>query len=536
MIKNLYLLFCFLLLSNLVLGQGYSYSYTDPCTKKLKSITIPPGQNQVAVNYYGNLKVFDANDFFNGNFGFWLNSISSSNPNGPCDEVRLALTKDLNMVVAQNVVVTIMNINSVTQALSASTSFSNLGNAVSNSEQEEKKDSKPKEPTQQSNRSTAGSSGSTSQQQENKTDTKTDSKSSETKTEDKKTDAPNTSQPTSVQNTGGNNVTPANGSTSAAPVGSQSTQSANTSGSGTKQTDQTNQTPAGTNSSGSSQQQSSTNKNNVQGNSGDKAPIEKKPEAPVQQDQNKDKSGFNSSNSAISNSISNAEDSESEEKEKKPGSKSKTGSIIGTGDIVLLKSAEDPNSRDQYRMTASFTRANTTNTRVWGILGNFTTQVNLSNITFYKAWVLPKSQWTIIGANSSMLNFERDAFNTSTLVASKKFKGNWKKLTAMGGLNFTTAKIGESSLNNLSAIGGGFFSYNIGKKVSGSILCLGVYSPFTHFYEGRWWESGTLLVPFNSWDYKISKTFKFNVSMSGIYEMKQSVLNYQILMGGKVLL
>jgi hypothetical protein len=135
-----------------------------------------------------------------------------------------------------------------------------------------------------------------------------------------------------------------------------------------------------------------------------------------------------------------------------------------------------------------------------------------------------------------MLNFERDAFNTSTVVLSKRFKGNWKKLTAMGGLNFTTAKIGESGLNNLSAVGGGFFSYNLGKKVSGSILCLGVYSPFTHFYEGRWWESGVLLVPFNSWDYKITKTFKFNVSISGIYEMKQSVLNYQILMGGKILL
>jgi hypothetical protein len=535
MIKSLYILLCFLLLSNLTLGQGYSYSYTDPCTKKLKSITIPPGQNQVAVNYYGNLKVFDANDFFNGNFGIWLNSISSSNPNGPCDEVRLALTKDLNMVVAQNVVVTIMNINSVTQALAASTTFSNLGNAVSNSEQEDKKDSKSKEQTQTAGQTTSGTSGSSSQQQEVKTDTKKDNKTSETKTEDKKSDAPNSNQATPVQNPSGNNVAPATGSTNTTPAGSQSPQPTNTNGQGTQQSSQQTSTPAGSNNTNHTQQPG-TNKNVGQGNSGGKAPIEKKPGAPIQQEQNKDKSESNSSSSAISNSISNSEDSESEEKEKKPGSKAKTGSIIGTGDIVLLKSAEDPNSRDQYRITASFTRANTTNTRVWGILGNFTTQVNLSNITFYKAWVLPKSQWTIIGANSSMLNFERDAFNTSTLVASKKFKGNWKKLTAMGGLNFTTAKIGESSLNNLSAVGGGFFSYNIGKKVSGSILCLGVYSPFTHFYEGRWWESGTLLVPFNSWDYKITKTFRFNVSMSGIYEMKQSVLNYQILMGGKILL
>lgn len=541
MTKSLYVLLCFLLLSNLSLGQGYSYSYTDPCTKKLKTITIPSGQNQVAVNYYGNLKVFDANDFFNGNFGSWLNSISSSNSNGPCDEVRLAITKDLNMVVAQNVVVTIMNINSVTQALSATASFSNLGNAVSNSEQDEKKDSKSKEQTQQSNQSPTGSSGSSNQKEQTKTESKSDNKSEETKTEDKKGETPNASQTTQTQNTAGNGgtTTSTSGSTGSGTSGSQSTQPNNPSGSGSQQSGQPNTTSPGTNNQGTapnSQQQPTTNKTNPQGNSGSKPPIEKKAESPVQQEQNKDKSEFNSSNSAISNSISNSEDSEGDEKEKKPGSKSKTGSIIGTGDIVLLRSAEDPNARDQYRITGSFTKANTTNTRVWGILGNFTTQINLSNITFYKAWVLPKSQWTIIGANSTMLNFERDAFNTSTLVASKKFKGNWKKLTAMGGLNFTTAKIGESSLNNLSAVGGGFFSYNIGKKVSGSILCLGVYSPFTHFYEGRWWESGTLLVPFNSWDYKISKTFRFNVSMSGIYEMKQSVLNYQVLMGGKILL
>jgi hypothetical protein len=170
------------------------------------------------------------------------------------------------------------------------------------------------------------------------------------------------------------------------------------------------------------------------------------------------------------------------------------------------------------------------------MLYNFTTQINLSNITLYRAWVLPKSQWTIIGANSSMLNPDRDAFNTTTLVASKRFKGNWKKLTLMSGLNFTTAKIGESNLNNLSSVGGGFFSYNLTKKVSGSLLCLSVYSPFTHFYEGKWWESGILLVPFNSWDYSITKTFKFNMSFSGVYEMNNSVLNYQVLMGGKILL
>ena len=41
---------------------------------------------------------------------------------------------------------------------------------------------------------------------------------------------------------------------------------------------------------------------------------------------------------------------------------------------------------------------------------------------------------------------------------------------------------------------------------------------------------------FTSWDYTISKNFKYNVSFSGTYQVKGSVLNYQVLTGGKILL
>jgi hypothetical protein len=212
--------------------------------------------------------------------------------------------------------------------------------------------------------------------------------------------------------------------------------------------------------------------------------------------------------------------------------------MIGTGDIVALKSAEDPNAKNQFRFTASLTHANTKSTKVSGLLGNFTTGIKNTNLTLYKAWVIPKSQWTIIAANSSMLNFEKDFFNTTTTLASKRFKGGWKKLTVMGGLNYTMGNLGETKFGNLSAVGGGFYSYNIGKgkKISGSILCLAVYSPFTQFFEGQWWQSGILLVPFNSWDYSITKKFKFNMSISGVYQVNQSMLNYQLLTGGKVML
>lgn len=421
--KNFFFILLFLSTFKYGYSQSYSYSYEDPCTKKIRSISIPYGQNKVTVNYYGNLKTFSPDDFNNGLFSSWLSSISISNSNGPCEQVRIEIAKNLNMVLSQNVISTVMNITTITNSLSIS---DQLGNVMSNSEEDEKKEETQKKSGTENN------------------------------------------------GTGGN---------------------------GSKV-----QTP------------------------GSEIPGKKDKDKPQQ---NKDETNPNTS---LGNSLSNAEEGSEESDKKKADSKTKTGSIIGTGDIVMLRSAESQETPNQYRITSSFTRANTKNTRVWGVLVNFTTSVNLMNLTIYKAWIIPKTQWTIIGANSSMLNFERDIFNTTTLVASKRFKGNWKKLTAMGGLNFTAGAIGESSFNNLSGVGGGYFAYKLNKKVSGSILCLAVYSPFTHFYEGKWWESGTLIVPFNSWDYSITKKFKFNLSLSGIYEMKQSILNYQILMGGKILL
>jgi hypothetical protein len=110
------------------------------------------------------------------------------------------------------------------------------------------------------------------------------------------------------------------------------------------------------------------------------------------------------------------------------------------------------------------------------------------------------------------------------------------KLSMMGGLNFTAGGLAGELFGNLSAVGGGFYPFKVGKKLTGNMLMLGVYSPFTQFYEGKWWDSGVLLVPFSSWDYTISKSFKYNVSFSGTYQVNGSVLNYQILTGGKILL
>ena len=208
----------------------------------------------------------------------------------------------------------------------------------------------------------------------------------------------------------------------------------------------------------------------------------------------------------------------------------RVGSIIGTGDIVAIRSEED--GSNQFKGTMSVTKSNTDNTRAKGSLLNFTTTVNNTNLTLYAAFSNKKRTNTLITANSSMIDRDWNFFNTSTVLESKRFN----KLSVMCGLNFTVGALYDEPFTNLSGVVGGFYPFKVSKKLSGNILMLGVYSPFTKFYEGKWWTSGWLVVPFSSWDYTISKNFKYNVSFSGTYEVKGNFLQYQILTGGKIML
>lgn len=401
-------------------SQSYTYAYVDPCTKIVKQVTIPSGQQNIAITYYGQLASFSQADFTNGNFINWMNSTAAINSNKPCDQLVNQTTTQTNLIVASNIISTLTNVTAVaTMSSQLSGSIASVSSGgVSTT---------PNSTTNRSNSGTTNSGG---------TGTETSSSTE--------------GQPSS-QNSGETETTSSGGTTNSIANAAESSTSSESSSSG---------------------------------------------------------SGGGKGNS-----------------------RARVGTLIGTGDIVAIRSAED-DQRDQFRFTGSMTKSNTDNTFAKGLLGNFTTAINNSNITLYSAWNIKK--YTLIFANSSMINSERDFFNTTTLLGSKRFN----KLSLMGGANLTFGKLGKTPFNNLSAVGGGFYLFTPGKnkKVTGTILLLGVYSPFTQFYEGRWWDSNILIVPFSSWDYSITKKFKYNISFSGTYEWNKNMLNYQILTGGKILL
>jgi len=240
-----------------------------------------------------------------------------------------------------------------------------------------------------------------------------------------------------------------------------------------------------------------------------------------------------SASQSTANSLSNALDGGSGGGGKKDSNKAQkqAGSLIASGDVVVISNL-DQNGNNQVRFVGSMTHANTKNTRIKGALFTYTTGSNDASLTFYKSWINPKKTFNLVMANTTASDFKNNLLNTTTALESFRFLK--KQYTGMIGVNFTVGKLGDRTLKNLSTVGGIHTSFKVSPRVNTSVLMLSVYSPFTQFYEGRWWDAGLLIVPFNSWDIKITKTFKYNISITGVYQLQENFLNYQILTGGKL--
>ena len=227
---------------------------------------------------------------------------------------------------------------------------------------------------------------------------------------------------------------------------------------------------------------------------------------------------------SLANSISNAVDGGESDKKNR-------GSLIASGDIVVIDNQDNSNGR-QVKVVGSITSANTKKSRVQGALFTYTTVTNDFSLTFYKSWINPNRTFNLVGANTTMTNFNQNHLNTTTVLESFKF--GKKKFTGMMGANFTIGKLGKRELQNISAVSGVHRNFRVTPKITTSALILGVYSPFTQYYEGQWWDPGVLIVPFSSWDIQITKTFKYNISFTGVWQSGGNALNYQILTGGKI--
>lgn len=203
------------------------------------------------------------------------------------------------------------------------------------------------------------------------------------------------------------------------------------------------------------------------------------------------------------------------------------GNIIATGDVVAIQN-QSTDDAAQFRINASMIYSDSKKIWTYGGLLNFTTAINNSSLTAFGSYRWKKL--TTVLANSTMINFEKDLFNTTSIIAMYPV---WK-LGIMAGGNATYGIFGTSSFTSYSTLAGMNGTIPMG-KLNLNLMLVGLYSPYTFYYEGMWYKTNVILVPFASVDYAVTKTFKFNISFSSVYEVNNNVLNYQVLLGGKYL-
>ena len=131
---------CLLMIGLGVKAQSFSYTYIDPCTKEIKSITVSSmnGNLPIVMNYYGQVKTFTPAELQNGSFETWANDVYNSYGKGnPCAQIGIQTitTNVLNIsnTIVNNVVALSSMLTSITDvaATTASTAASTATNSVS---------------------------------------------------------------------------------------------------------------------------------------------------------------------------------------------------------------------------------------------------------------------------------------------------------------------------------------------------------------------------------------------------------------------
>jgi hypothetical protein len=529
------LLFLFLISSLYSMGQGFVYSYEDPCTSKTNEIYIDNPNGNTALFYGGQTQTFTPAQLQSGAVQLWINQVNSANPSGPCSGVGLAQNVTVNATIAVN------NIAVLTSVLSTLSSITSVASSTVTS--------------------VGGSTISGIIQADEKV---TDNNNNSNENKDKSN---NNTNGTTTNNNGGNSTTTGGNTGTSQSGGNQNTSSGV--GGGSNSQGGTTTTTNNTTSTGSQSSQSPVNApvtsgNQTSGQSGGNQGNNSVPSnSPVTSGNNSTPNTNNSTTPNTNNSTGSSssgggnlagganavkadtneknekqeqakEDAQTSSAQSSSSTKSKVaavkqGSVMMTGDIVTISSADgvDPT---QVRINASIIMSNTKNTFAKGALINFTSTVNNSNVTLFMSF--RKKKLTTIIANSSMMNFDKDFFNTTSVMESYQFG----KITGTVGVNYTMGNLGDSKFQSLSTLGGVIGTFKINKNFGMTTMFVMVYSPYVFFYEGMWNQSGYIAVPFMAIDYKLTKKFKLNVSFSGVNQINDKTLNYQVLFGAKAFL
>lgn len=551
----------FLLLSGIVSAQSFNYSYTDPCNGNVYNLTIPYGQDQIAVTYYGQVNTFTANDFNNGAFDQWAANVFNQFQNAsPCGGIGTTVTISQTQSTALNIVGIFNSLSAISDMASsgagnimgAANSMNNVGGGSGN--KGGNKNSQNQGGTGSGNNSSGGQTGSNStpQGQSQGQNVSGGGQSGSNNTSQGQTQGQNGS-------TGGSNQT--SGTSSNGGSGS-------TNGGGTQDQNQSN----GNNSTGTSSSNTSAGNNNSGGNTtqGNNSSTENtggsggsnetggtgnanSGSGSTNSSGGTTTSGTGSGGSGGNGTTNNNQTQTTEEKKSdavggttnaikggsggsngKSSTNSKNGgrpSILASSDLVGFQFNEGEINRGT-KVNAGYTSVRYDGLRSHGFMVDYTSAIQGGNITGYYAWIKPKAitllaNTVTIGFSGSGSLYNTVAFGQMRNI--KKFKAVYM-LTASGG------QIYRQSYYGSAAIVGGNRDFKLGKRIDVKTMMLFVYAPFVRYYDDAVLKSPYVILPIVGVNLGVTKTFKLNFNFGGAYSIGDNVLNYTVMMGTRLAL
>jgi hypothetical protein len=576
--------FIFLLLSTIELkAQTFLYTYTDPCTGLLKSLTVP--SNGVTVTYFNQIQTFSPQDFQNGVFDTWATGVLNSYGNAnPCGSVLgVSTSVDVAQGSAMSFISIINNLTAVSELQSAMgggslNTMSVIESAKSSSGGKKDKKDKGNDNSNQNTTTTttttqgSNQSGVSSESNQNsQTNSETQNGQSSQSENNNQTTTSNQSGQSGQNGESGQNSTSSsnqtetgvtqNGSQTSGESGQinstgqvgQTTGQASGNGSNQESGEQNQTTSTQTNGEGQNNSTNTTQTNetanNTNGENGSNS-SENGTENQTNNTENSTSSTNSSASNGGSNGGSNENPPDNSQNTTETTEDKKTNVLGGTVNssqrstesnkpqIVLSSDFAGFNFKDKEvsfggKGTAGYTSMRWDGRRSYGVLLDYTSIIKGPNVTGF--WAnMAKRRIDLVSVTGTISFYGRGS-QYGTLALGQMW--SFPKVKNLKAIYLATGSFGNvygEKFLGTAAIAGGMYDWKVSKRIDVKLMNLFIYAPYVSYYNDILLKSPYVIMPIIGTNIGITKKFKFNVNFGGAYAIKQNVMNFTLMFGTRL--
>ena len=533
-IDKLICLIIFIFVNTYVYSQTYTYSYIDPCTKSSKTISVPINGSNVTVSYYGNVGVFNYNDFMSGTFDNWASNVFSQFSNkSPCSEaVGLPTVVNISQNQIINTIGILNSISTITDIVSSTSSTTNmlggLVNSVTNTPTTSNNNS-------ENNNSEKSNNDNTKSNQNGNSNTSNFVPKLSTSSYSFGVKSPTIKMPSLSSSTigGGKTTIGGNGSTSTT-IGrgnisinkpGSTTMAGSTGNSNQPKTNETvnNQTPnSNNNNSGNGSGVNNNNNNNNSNNNSSETASETEGKTNI--------TGGGTNTIKMSGGLSSNNKSNNKSANKEGGKPV----IVASGDFVGFNFRNSEQNLG-VKGTGGYTSMRWDGRASQGLMFDYTSAQVGPNITGFYAIMRPKAVSLISGTGTVSFVGDGSLYVTASFGQMRMFK----KIKSLKLLYMGTVSIGhvqKEAFIGTAVITGGMYDFKITKRFDIKLTNLIVYSPYVSYYNDVVMKSPIVMLPSVGTTVGLTKRFKFNINFGTTWQMGGEALNYTITSGMRMLI